>query len=57
MIHAVNYPYILYVYIFTDAVSQDNSDARKIWIPLDIILTINIALYQLFQLQSQKFID
>ena len=44
-IHAINYPYILYVYCFTDAVKVDNSELRKIWIPLDIILTINITLY------------
>jgi len=48
VVHAINYPYILYVYLFTDAVEQDNSVVRKIWIPLDVILTLNIALYQWF---------
>ena len=47
VVHAINYPYIIYVFYFTDARQQDNSDLRKIWIPLDIILTFNIAMYQL----------
>lgn len=54
-IHALNYPYILYIYFFTDAVSQDNFPTRKIWIPLDIILTINITLYQIFYHYFDKF--
>ena len=47
-IHAINYPYILYIYFFTDAVKRDSYATRKIWIPLDIVLTVNITLYQVF---------
>ena len=44
-IHIVSYSYIIYVYYFTDAAARDASESAKIWIPLDIILTFNIALY------------
>ena len=47
-VHLVTYPYIVYVYFFTDDVANDPSQARKMWIPLDIILTIGISLYQVF---------
>lgn len=47
-LHVVSYAYIIWVYLFTDAQANESSDFSKIWIPLDIILTFNIALYQLF---------
>ena len=47
-VHVVSYAYIIWVYLFTDAQANESSDFSKIWIPLDIILTFNIALYQLF---------
>jgi hypothetical protein len=43
--HIVSYAYILYVYLLTDAADVDASESSKIWIPLDIILTFNIAVY------------
>lgn len=43
--HIVSYAYILYVYLLTDAAVVDASESSKIWIPLDIILTFNIAIY------------
>lgn len=46
--HIVSYSYIIYVYYLTDARLIDASESSKIWIPLDIILTFNIALYQIF---------
>ena len=46
--HIISYAYIIYVYGFTDAASRESSQNTLIWIPLDIILTFNIALYQLY---------
>ena len=46
--HVFSYGYILYVYFLTDAAEIDDSESSKIWIPLDILLTFNIALYQIF---------
>lgn len=46
--HIVSYTYIIYIYYLTDARLNDASESSKIWIPLDIILTFNIALYQIF---------
>jgi hypothetical protein len=43
--HIVSYAYIIYVYLFTDASDNESSQSSLIWIPLDIILTFNIALY------------
>jgi hypothetical protein len=46
LVHALNYPYIIYVYIsaeFDDNV--DNSQVRRMWVPLDIILTFLIVCY------------
>lgn len=48
VIHVISYAYIIYVYTMTDAAEIDASESSKIWIPLDIILTFNIALYQMF---------
>lgn len=34
--------------MYTDAAQRDGSVARKMWVPLDIILTIGILFYQIF---------
>ena len=43
---AASYSYVLYQLKFTDIVSKDLSQSSKMWIPLDILLTLGIALYQ-----------
>jgi len=48
VIHLISYLYVLYIYIFTDARYREISEAAKMWIPLDIILTINIVIYKLY---------
>ena len=48
VVHAISYTYVLYVYIFTDARNVSVSETSKMWIPLDIILTIFICMYQVF---------
>ena len=50
LIHAINYPYIIYVYLQCEiyGVYKDGSQARRMWIPLDIILTCLIVCYQIF---------
>ena len=45
-VHIVSYMYIIYVYFFSNAVEFDKSTASKMWIPLDILLTICIFMYQ-----------
>jgi len=45
VVHFFSYAYIIYVYCFTSAKDKDASESSKIWVPLDIILTFNIALY------------
>ena len=47
-VHIVSYAYIIYIYCFTGIAIQEASEASRIWVPLDILLTLNIALYQLF---------
>ena len=46
VVHALNYPYIFYVFYFTDARQNCNSLAKKIWIPLDMLLTLGVTMYQ-----------
>ena len=50
VVHAINYPYIIYVYLQSEIYGKyiDGSEARRMWIPLDIILTILIVFYQIF---------
>ena len=48
VVHALNYPYICYVYFTGDAFEKDKSTARRMWIPLDIILTVLIVFYQIY---------
>jgi hypothetical protein len=55
--HIVSYSYIIYVYFLTDAREIDASESSKIWIPLDIILTFNIGLYQIFYNHVQYLED
>ena len=47
-VHIISYAYIIYMYCFTGIALEGASESSKIWVPLDILLTINIALYQLF---------
>jgi hypothetical protein len=41
----ISYSYIIYVYNFTDAKTNSNSDYSKCWIPLDCILMALVAMY------------
>ena len=50
-IHLLSYSYIIWEY-WTH--SKDSSELSEMWIPLDIILTINIAFYQFINLQMQR---
>lgn len=54
-VHLLSYGWIIYVYCFTDARIIEASESSKIWVPLDIILTFNIALYQLYYNYEQKW--
>jgi len=51
---AASYGYIIYSYFLTDIVSKDHSQSSKMWIPLDILLTAGIALYQLIHYCREK---
>ena len=53
-VHIVSYSYIIYIYCFTDVAIGGSSESSKIWVPLDIFLTINISLYQLFYVFEEK---
>ena len=53
-VHILSYSYIIYMYCFTDVATQDGSEASRIWVPLDILLTFNIALYQLYHVYQEK---
>ena len=44
-VHAICYTYVAWIYFFTNAVAEEKSEYSKMWIPLDMILTINIAFY------------
>lgn len=44
-IHLPSYCYIAYVYFISDAFDNETSVNTKIWIPLDLILTVNITVY------------
>ena len=54
-VHFVSYSVIIYYYFFTDSVQRDSSESSNIWIPLDILLTINVAIYQVFFNFLQRF--
>jgi len=41
----VSYSYIFYVYFFTNAKEESDSDYSKCWIPLDCILMALVAMY------------
>ena len=47
-VHFIFYVYVIYEYYFSGKLAQETSDNIKIWIPLDILLTFNITLYQLY---------
>lgn len=55
--HLFSYMYIIYAYYLTGDRLIDASESSKIWIPLDIILTFNIALYQIFYNHMQYLED
>jgi len=57
MMHFVSYVYIIYIYFFTDLKKKESSEFTKMWIPLDIILTFNIALYYSFFVYMQYWED
>lgn len=46
IVHGISYFIVLYIYLFTEAAENDTSESRRIWIPLDCILTFCIACYQ-----------
>jgi hypothetical protein len=48
VVHFFSYSYIIYYTFFTGVLALEHSQSSKMWIPLDIILTINIAIYQLY---------
>ena len=57
-IHIVSYAYIIYEY-WNHAdddhdLEKSGSELSEMWIPLDIILTVNIAFYQYINLYIQK---
>lgn len=54
-VHFISYSVIIYYYFFTDSVDREASESSKIWIPLDILLTVNIAIYQIFFNFLQRF--
>lgn len=47
-IHILSYFYIVYEYVGHD--NTQSSELSEMWIPLDIILTINISFYQYINL-------
>lgn len=53
-VHFVFYVYVIWAYYFSDLLEKETSDNIKIWIPLDILLTFNITLYQVFYNWEQK---
>jgi len=48
VIHLISYSYITYKYYKIDPEAISVSQMAQMWIPLDIILTFNIALYQVY---------
>ena len=61
IVHLFSYMYVIHVYFFTDARMVETSDSTKMWIPLDILLTFNISLYQVYynmeELARQKAME
>ena len=53
-VHFVFYVYVIWAYYFSGKRDQETSDNIKIWIPLDILLTFNITLYQVYYNWEQK---
>jgi len=47
-VHFVFYVYVIWAYYFSGKLRDEPSDNIKIWIPLDILLTFNITLYQVY---------
>lgn len=53
----MSYSYIFYVYFFTDAADNSQSDYSKCWIPLDCILMALVAMYYFSSKAIEKFTD
>lgn len=53
-VHILSYSYIIYIYFLTDVATADGSESSKIWVPLDILLTFNIGIYQLYYIYQEK---
>ena len=47
-VHLVAYGYVAFMYYGTDITKRESSQSTKMWIPLDILLTIGISMYQVF---------
>ena len=48
IVHLISYAFVVYVYFFTEAGSKDKSLSSRMWIPLDIVLTISMGLYNFY---------
>lgn len=53
-VHFVFYVYVSWAYYLSGMRNEETSDNIKIWIPLDILLTFNIILYQVYYNWEQK---
>lgn len=47
-VHLIFYVYVIWAYYFSGKLHEETSDNIKIWIPLDILLTFNITMYQIY---------
>lgn len=56
-IHFIFYCYVIYAYYFSGKLAAETSDNIKIWIPLDVLLTFNITLYQIYYNWEQSVED
>lgn len=56
-VHFVFYCYVIYAYYFSGKLAAETSDNIKIWIPLDVLLTFNITLYQIYYNWEQSVED
>lgn len=53
-VHFCFYVYVIWAYYFSGKLKDETSDNIKIWIPLDVLLTFNITLYQIYYNWEQK---
>jgi len=47
-VHFINYPYMAFIFFFTNARELDPSESRAMWIPLDFLLTTLLTCYMGF---------